>query len=77
MGCVFQCFFPSSNENENIANFALPNSFNKKCNKKNEIMGGVFLGVFYEKNLWRVNLMETISDPFLLTQMQARKKRNG
>ncbi len=47
MGCVFQSFFPSSNENENIANFALPNSSNKKCKEKTEIMGGVFLWVFY------------------------------
>ncbi len=37
-----------------------------------------FFGSFTKKTLWRVNLMQTMSNPFiLLTQMQARKKRNG
>lgn len=77
MGCVFQRFFPSSNENENIANFALPNSSNKKSKEKNEIMGGIFLQVFLLKKSLESESFGNYVRPILVTQMQERKKRNG
>jgi len=76
MGCVFQRFFPSSNENENIANFALPNSSNKKSKEKNE-MGGIFLQVFLLKKSLESESFGNYVRPILVTQMQERKKRNG